>query len=183
MQEVAISLVSAAYAECEANGAKDPQLVREAKVAVRSAGDVLLEVLDRVQTMAGLVPSSQLMANPNGRHPSGVPAFLIRTYSSSILAGAQDVYLVVNSNGQVMDAVITDADDFGPLQADYGALSILELDVSGPQFRRLKKLAAKLQQVVKDRPAFRPSRGSTSPGGGSLARVYGQQRNPKRMMR
>jgi hypothetical protein len=157
LQEVALSLAAASCARCEAENAGEPGLSKEAAQAMRDAGDVLLEAVAQIQEMAG---AGVLVANPNGRHPAGTPNFLIRTHSSSLLAGSSDIYLVVNTDGEVMDAVITEFEDFGPIEdAGYHALSILELDVSGGQHRKLLKLAKQLQTVVGARPVFRPGTG------------------------
>lgn len=157
LMEVALSLAAAACARCEAVNAGEGELSKEAAEAMRDAGDTVLLAVKQVQVLSG---GEILVANPNGRHPSGSPNFLIRTRSSALTAGSKDIYLVVNTEGEVMDAVITEGQDFGPVEGSgYGDLGILELDVSGAQYRKLLKLAKQLHSVFSARPTFRPGRG------------------------
>lgn len=100
--------------------------------------------------------SKRRSRNP-GRHASGSPSVLIRTYSTALLTGDTDVYLVMNQEGDVMDAIVTDPEDFGPVRsAGYGSLGILDLDVSAAQHRKLRKLAKQLEKQIDLRPVFRP---------------------------
>jgi len=154
---------------------------------MRDAGQVIMEAVGHVQVVAA---SGARVANPNGRHPGGRSNLLIRTHSSSLLAGTKDIYLVINTDGEVMDAVVTESEDFSPIEgAKYGSLPILALDVSGGQYRKLLKLAKQLQTVVKQRPVYRPSRGAAIDryGSSTIGSIYGSRasHNPakKRLMR
>jgi len=168
---VAPAIAAASVAAAEARNAKDKTRTEKAQKVLREAGNILSESVEAIQSESrfwyAIQPIDGAFANPNGGLPgTATPSLLIRTYSSSLLTGADEIYLVVNRDGEVIDAVMTAADDFGPVQqADYGNLPILELDISGPQHRKLKKLAKRLKEVGRARPVFRPAAGGRETAG------------------
>jgi len=168
LTDAVVTASVASVAQAEAEHAQDQDLVREARDLVRASGNLILVSVAGIQREAGMRDefgadrALSAQRNPSKRQPGVTPLFLIRSYSSSILTGGDEIYLVINTEGEVMDAIITDSEDFGPMEdAGYGNLSILELDVSGAQHRKLKKLGKRLSEVTRTRPTFRPGRGGT----------------------
>jgi len=168
----------ASVAQAEAEHGQDADLAKEAGDLVRASGNLILVSVAGIQRDAGMRDEYRVehalgsRRNPPQRQPGVNPLFLIRAYSSSLLTGSDEIYLVINTEGEVMDAVITDSEDFGPMEdAGYGNLSILELDVSGAQFRKLKKLGKRLAEVTQTRPLFRPGRAPKVPARTTGARV------------
>lgn len=158
LTEGVTAAVAAAAAQAEASHAGDKgRREEEAQKMVRLAGEVVLEALRRVEA----VVETRVMVARNPPPPTGAPALLMRAYSTGLLVGNDEVYLVLSTDGEVIDAVETLPDDFGPLMDEgYGSLPVLELDVTGRQLKLLRKLARTLAKVAGARPAFRPGIGA-----------------------
>jgi len=162
-------LTSATLAFCEAKAAESDKLTTDARLAMRRSGEALSWAIDTLQqagvdASVAINPWHGTRRNQRGRQPGVTPSMLIRLYSSSLLTGTNEIYLVVNTDGEVMDAILTPQENFAPVaDAGYAGLPILELDITGPQYRKLVQLARRLAEVEAFRPVFRPGRGGIRP--------------------
>jgi hypothetical protein len=82
--------------------------------------------------------------------------------SPSFLTSSDEINLVVDDNGNIVDAVIAPKDEVTQVMIErgYDDLPAIQLDVTGSQYRTLKKFAKTLAKTEKLRPKKRRRKSS-----------------------